>query len=146
MYLRTLGAVAAASTLAACTFNANLPKSDPALNAEAKALFSELVTGQDDAVASRMSSTNSPEAIRAQLPMLRNMIGDTPIPEPKVVGFQSVTSTNGRFYVVQQDYIYPDRVAHAQTNFVKEGEGWKVFGFNVNVTMTAAPATAETAT
>ncbi|WP_438851874.1 hypothetical protein [Brevundimonas nasdae] len=142
MYLRTLGAVAAVSTLAACTFNANLPKSDPALNAEAQAFYGDLAAGQDEALLARMSSKNDAGAIRAQIPMLRNIIGNAPIPEPKVVGFQSVTSTQGRFYRVQQDYAYPDRVAHVETNFVKEGDGWKVLGFNVNITMTAAPGEA----
>ena len=145
MYLRALAAVAAVSTLSACTFNATLPKSDPALNAEAKALFTDLAQGRDDAVIARMSSENSPDAIRAQLPMLKTMIGKEPVPEPKVVAFQSVTSSQGRFYLVQQDYAYPDRVAQAKTSFIKEGDVWKVQGFNVNVQMTPAAAAAAAA-
>lgn len=143
MNLRGLLALAVVWALAACTFNANLPKSDPALNAEAQALYRDLATSNDAAVIGRMSAKNPPDTVRAQLPMLRNLIGNAPVPEPKVVGFQSVASTEGRFYVVQQDYAYPDRVAHVQTNFVKEGDGWKVFGFNVNVTITGAPPAAQ---
>ena len=140
MNLRGLLALAVVWALAACTFNANLPKSDPALNAEAQALYRDLATSNDSAVIGRMSAKNPPDTVRAQLPMLRNLIGNAPVPEPKVVGFQSVASTEGRFYVVQQDYAYPDRVVHAYTALVKEGGVWKVQAFNINAQMKSASA------
>lgn len=141
MYLRTLVSVAAASTLAACTFNANMPKADPALNAEAQTNYADLVAGRDEAILARLSANAQPAVVKAQFPMLRTMIGDAPAPEPNIVSAQSVTGNEGHFYNVAQDYAYPDRVAHVQTSFVKEGEGWKIQSFNVNVTMNAAPTT-----
>ncbi len=132
----------AAATLAGCNFNATLPKSDPHLNAEAEATFADLAAGRDDAILARLSSANKPTEVKAQIPMLRNMIGHETAPEPKVTDYQSVTSTSGRFYIVGQDYVYPDRVAHVRTDFVREGDVWKLAGFNVNVTMTGTPANA----
>jgi hypothetical protein len=143
--LKQFAGLLAAAALASCNFNATLPKSDPALNAEAKATFADLVAGRESAILARLSSANKPADVKAQIPMLRNMIGHDTAPEPTVTGYQSMTSTSGRFYVVGQDYTYPDRVAHVQTNFVKEGDAWKVAGFNVNVTMTGAPAKAPAA-
>mgnify|MGYP001248595636 CR=1 FL=1 len=132
-----IGAVLAGSLLTACNFQATLPKSDPALNAEAEATFGDLVGSRDDAILARMSSANDRATVGAQLPVLRKLTGDSPPPKAKVTGFQSVTSTEGRFYSVAQEYAYPDRLAHVQTTFIKEGEAWKVMSFNVNVVMKA---------
>jgi len=144
MHLRVLAGAAVATALASCNFNATLPKSDPALNAEAEANFADLAAGREEAILARLSSGNKPDEVRAQIPMLRNIISHDAPPEPTITGFQSVTSTQGRFYVVGQDYAYSDRVAHVQTRFIREGEGWKLMGFNVNVTMSAPPTTPTT--
>lgn len=141
-YLRTLASVAVISTLAACTFNTTVPKSDATLNAEAQANFADLVAGRDDAILARLSAENPVDAAKAQLPMLRQMVGDAPVPEAVVTGSQSVTGNQGSFYRVSQDYAYSDRVAHVQTNFIKQGGGWKIMAFNVNVNMKGAPAAA----
>ena len=131
-------------TLGGCNFHTTMPTSDPALNAEADALFEDLVLGRDDALIARMSSTNKAEEIRAQLPMLRNMVGEATPPEPTVAGTRKTSGTSGEVYEVQQDYAYPDRVVHAYTTLVKEGGAWKVQGFNVNAQMkplSAGPST-----
>jgi len=131
-------------TLGGCNFHTTMPTSDPALNAEADALFEDLVLGRDDALIARMSSTNKAEEIRAQLPMLRNMVGEATPPEPTVAGTRKTSGTSGEVYEVQQDYAYPDRVVHAYTTLVKEGGAWKVQGFNVNAQMkpsNAGPST-----
>ncbi|WP_312783451.1 hypothetical protein [Brevundimonas sp.] len=131
-------------TLGGCNFHTTMPTSDPALNAEADALFEDLVLGRDDALIARMSSANKAEEIRAQLPMLRNMVGEATPPEPTVAGTRKTSGTSGEVYEVQQDYAYPDRVVHAYTTLVKEGGAWKVQGFNVNAQM--KPLSAEPST
>ena len=131
-------------TLGGCNFHTTMPTSDPALNAEADALFEDLVLGRDDALIARMSSANKAEEIRAQLPMLRNMVGEATPREPTVTGTRKTSGTSGEVYEVQQDYAYPDRVVHAYTTLVKEGGAWKVQGFNVNAQM--KPLSAEPST
>jgi hypothetical protein len=131
-------------TLGGCNFHTTMPTSDPALNAEADALFEDLVLGRDDALIARMSSANKAEEIRAQLPMLRNMVGEATPPEPTVAGTRKTSGTSGEVYEVQQDYAYPDRVVHAYTTLVKEGGARKVQGFNVNAQM--KPLSAEPST
>ena len=138
-------ALAAALALAGCNFQAFDGGGDPALNAEAQANYGDLVAGRDDGLVARMSSENSPAAVRPQLPMLRKLIDTTSAPAPTVTGTQRVASTNGQFYVVNQDYAYPDRVAHVRTEFRKEGEIWKIRSFNVNMTMKPAAAAAAAA-
>lgn len=135
--MRIWAPVAAAVALAGCNFNMTLPTSDPGLNAEADAMYRDLAAGKTDALLARMSAENNPEQVRSQIPMLRNLIGEATPPKPQVVQFQKTTSNAGQFYNVLQDYAYPDRVAHVSTNFKAEDGGWKVHGFNVNVTMTA---------
>jgi hypothetical protein len=127
--------------LSGCNFHTTLPTSDPALNAEADALFEDLAHGRDDAVIARMSSANKPAEIRAQLPMLRNMVSEANPPEPTVVGTRKTSGTSGEVYEVQQDYAYPDRVVHAYTTLIKEGGSWKVQAFNINAQM--KPSSAE---
>lgn len=136
--------IAGVVTLGGCNFHTTMPTSDPALNAEADALFEDLVLGRDDALIARMSSANKAEEIRAQLPMLRNMVGEATPPEPTVTGTRKTSGTSGEVYEVQQDYAYPDRVVHAYTTLVKEGGAWKIQGFNVNAQM--KPLSAEPST
>ncbi len=131
-------------TLGGCNFHTTMPTSDPALNAEADALFEDLVLGRDDAVIARLSSANKPAEIRAQLPMLRSMVSEASPPEPTVVGTRKTSGTSGEVYEVQQDYAYSDRVVHAYTTLVKEGGGWKVQAFNINAQM--KPSSAEPST
>jgi hypothetical protein len=137
-YIRRLGPTVAACFLAACTFNTTTSQSDPHLNAEAQANFADLVAGRDDAILARLPPETPVEAARAQMPVLRQLVGDAPVPEPTVTRTQSVNSTEGKFYSVGQEYAYPDRVAYVETHFAKEHEAWKIEAFNVNVRMTAA--------
>ena len=127
--------MAAALTLltAGCNFNTTTSESNAELNGQAEALYRELVAGQDDAIVARMSSENSPAQVRAQLPMLRRMIGSATPPTPTVSGTQTVRSTQGSFYAVGQDYSYADRLVHVETRFSGENDQWKVQAFNVNV-------------
>ena len=133
--LKLATALASVVALGGCNFHTTLPTSDPALNAEADALFEDLAHGRDDALIARMSSANKAEEIRAQLPMIRKMVGEANPPEPTVTGTRKTSGTSGEVYEVKQDYAYPDRVVHAYTTLIKEGDAWKVQGFNVNAQM-----------
>lgn len=138
--MRSWAPVVAAVALAGCNFNMTMPTSDAGLNAEADAMYRDLAAGKDDAMIARMSAENDPEQVRSQLPMIRQLVGETTPPAPRVVQFQKTTSNAGQGYSVLQDYEYPDRVAHVDTNFKSENGGWKIHGFNVNVTMKAPQA------
>lgn len=135
-----IASVASLVALGGCNFHTTMPTSDPTLNAEADALFEDLVLSRDDALIARMSSGNKAEDVKAQLPMLRNIAGAATPPEPTVAGTRKTSGTGGEVYEVQQDYAYPDRVVHAYTTLVKEGGVWKVQAFNINAQMKAASA------
>jgi len=107
---------------------------------EAQALYADLVEGRDDALLARMSSINAPEAVRAQLPMIRTIAPAGPPPEPKPLGWRSDAGTNGQRYTLAQEYEYPDRFVRTDTTFLKEGAVWKVESFNVNARIKSAGA------
>ena len=133
----------AALMLAACNFHATLPTSDPALNAEAEAFYGDMVAGRDDAVVARMVSENDAAEVKAQLPMLRGMIGDAPPPEPKLVQTRKTTGSQGETYELEQDYVYADRTVRVYSAMMREEGEWKVHTFNINVRMAGEPKTAE---
>lgn len=135
--MRIWAPVVAAVALAGCNFNMTLPTSDAGLNAEADAMYRDLATGKTDALIARMTAENDPAQVRSQIPMIRQLIGEATPPAPQVIRCQKTTSNAGQFYSVLQDYEYPDRVAHVATDFKSENGGWKIHGFNVNVTMKA---------
>ncbi|MBX3476340.1 MAG: hypothetical protein KF910_01920 [Brevundimonas sp.] len=137
------GLLCGAALVASCSYNATFDASDEALNAVADENFRDLAAGRNEAVLARLSSENSQDQARAQLPMLKGLLPDLEAPDPGVASSQKTKSNQGEFYAVRQDYAYPDRTARVETTFKKEGEGWKVRSFNVNVTMRpgAAPAT-----
>lgn len=141
MRRRQVLGVLAACGLAACSMPGM--EGDAQRAADARALYADLVEGRDDALLARMSSTNDPETVRAQLPMIRTFAPAGPASEPKPLGWRSNASTSGQRYSLAQEYEYPDRFVRTDTTFLKEGEAWKVEGFNVNARMkpgVAAPA------
>jgi hypothetical protein len=123
--------------LAACQFHATTMQANPELDAEAAVNFNDLVSGRDAAILARMSSVNDPVETRAQLPMLREMLGEGPASEPTVIQTRSSVTNRGRFYEVVQSFSLADRQARVVTTFVSEDGTWKVQGFNVNVTARA---------
>lgn len=139
MLHRFFTAMAATVLLAGCQWHTTTSTANEALNAEADALFEDLLAERDDAIVARMSSANQEGAVRAQLPVLRDLVDADAAPDPQVVSVQSTNSNTGRFYSVQQSYTFPDRRADVTTEFEQEGEDWRVRGFNINVTMTGQP-------
>jgi hypothetical protein len=135
---QVLGFLAAAA-LTACSMPSM--EGDAERATEARALYADLVEGRDEALLARMASVNDPATVRAQLPMLRTFAPAGPPPEPKPMGWRSYAGTDGQRYSLAQEYEYPDRFVRADTNFLKEGDVWKVEGFNVNARMKAGPAT-----
>lgn len=133
MRRRRFLALLAAGGLAACSMPG--VEGDAARSAEARALYSDLVEGRDDALLARMSSGNDPAAVRAQLPMVRAFAPAGPAPEPKSLGWNANTGTDGKRYSLSQEYEYPDRFVRTDTTFIQEGEVWKVENFNVNARM-----------
>jgi hypothetical protein len=133
-------ALVAACALAACSMPSMQGDADRA--AEAEALYADLAAGREDALLARMSSGNDPATIRAQLPMIRTFAPPGAPPEPKPLGWRSEAGTNAQRYFVAQEYEYPDRFVRTDTTFIKEGEVWKVQGFNVNARMKAGDASA----
>ena len=141
----TLLAAVTAFALTGCNFHATTSTGEPELNQEADRLFKDILAGDAEAATARMSSENRVEQIRAQVPVIRNLVGDETPPAPTVVGSQKTVSTDGSFYGVTQRYAYSDRTVHLATNFKTEGKDWKILRFNVNVEMIAPPALAAPA-
>ena len=128
--------------LGACTMQATTTGTDPVLNAEAEALYDDLVAGKDDALVARLAPTADVAAVRAQLPLDRSLTGAGAAPDPTVTNSVKTRSTEGSAYAVTQAYTYPDRVVTLSTDFAQLGEAWKVRSFKVEARMVpvAAPA------
>lgn len=125
--------VSALLLTAACNFHASTSQANAELNGSAGELYHDLVAGRDDAIVAAMSKENSAAQVRAQLPTLRNLVGDTPPPPAVVAGTRTTKSTGGAFYTVLQTYDYADRVVRFEVRFKAEDGGWKVLAFNLNV-------------
>ena len=119
--------------LAACSMPSL--EGDAERAAEARALYGDLVEGRDEALLARMSSGNDPATVRAQLPVIRASAPAGPAPEPRPLGWNANTGTDGQRHAVAQEYEYPDRFIRTDVTFLKEGEAWKVESFNVNARM-----------
>ncbi|MEN5114689.1 hypothetical protein ABE453_11735 [Brevundimonas diminuta] len=140
---RTAALAVAALVLSACNFHATLPTSDPTLNAEAEAFYGDMIAARDDAVVARMTSENDAAEVKAQLPMLRGMIGDAATPEPKLVQSRKTTGSQGETYELEQDYVYADRTVRVYSAMMREKGEWKLHAFNINVRMTGEPKAVE---
>jgi len=138
MQRRLVLGILAACAVAGCSMPSI--EGDAQRATEARALYSDLVEGRDDALLARMSSTNDPAAVRAQLPMIRTFAPAGPPPEPKALGWQSNASTNGQRYSLSKEYEYPDRFVRVDTTFLKDDAVWKIEGFNVNTRVKTAGA------
>lgn len=138
---RSVSAAAAAVMLAGVTA-CGVPAmtASPDREAEARALLEDLVNDRDDALIAKMSSQVKPADVRAQLPFMKTMAPEGPVPQGQVTGWRANTGTGGTIYEVNQTYDYPDRVLVVNTVFRKEGETWKVLGFHIAPTMKAGAA------
>jgi len=137
----TLAVMSAALLMAACNFHASTSQANAELNQTAEAAYQDLVARRDDALVGRMSPVVEPAQVRAQLPMLHDMVGASPPPAPSVVGVRSVASSQGAFYSVRHTYDYTDKTVTADTEFRKEAEGWAIVNFNVHTVFKAEPGT-----
>lgn len=128
-------AVCAALATAACGLPAMT--ASPEREAEARALLEELAAGQDDRLTARMSARVEGAQMAAQLPFLKSLVPQGPVPEGETVGWHANAGTAGSTYEVVRTYDYPDRVLTVSTMFMKEGAQWKVVGFHLAPTMKA---------
>jgi|APTNR8051073442_1049403.scaffolds.fasta_scaffold48007_2 hypothetical protein len=138
--MRLISILAAIAVLSAggCQYSASVSGSSAELNEEAEAVYDDLLAGDDAAIVARMSSDNDPAQISQQLPMLRDMVGFDRAPDPMVLSSTQQTSSAGRIYVVEQSYSHPDRIVVMRTQFLREGEDWRIQGLNLNVEMTGS--------
>jgi hypothetical protein len=134
-------AVCAAMMLGACS--GAVVGANPERDADTDALLADVGAGRIDTVVAKMSKDNSPEQVRAQLPMLKTMVPEGAVPAGVTVGWRAFTGTGGSTYESSRTYDYPDRVLSVATTFRKEGEAWKVQAFNINVQV--KPGTTPTA-
>ena len=130
-------AVMMSASVAAC----GLPgaTASPEREAEARALMEDLIADRDDVLVGKMSTQVNPADARAQLPFMKPLVPDGPLPAGTVAGWRANASTGGSTYEVAQTYQYPDRTLTVSTMFRKEGDVWKVLGFHIAPTMMAEP-------
>lgn len=138
MRLTLFAASVAALALAGCQYSTSFSGSNDELNAEADAVYEELLAGDDAAIVARMSSENNPELVAQQLPMLRDMVQDDAAPDPTVLSSLQTNENGVRGYTVEQSYSHPDRLVVARSEFVQENDAWKLRGINLNVEMTGS--------
>jgi hypothetical protein len=125
-------AVCAATTLAGCGV-ASVMKSNPERDADTDALIADIGAGRSDVIVGKMAAGNSPEQVRAQLPMLKTLVPAGALPPGKTVGWQTFAGTGGTTYSLSRAYEYPDRTLGVSATYRKEGQAWKVLNFNINV-------------
>lgn len=136
--LRLFPAVAAvvlAGGLSACAVPAMTASAER--EADARALLEDLVNDRDDVLISKMAAGVKPADVRAQLPFMKSLVPDGPVPQGVVVGWRANAGTGGSTYELAQTYDYPDRVLTVNTVFRKEGERWKALSFHIGPTMKA---------
>ncbi|RZJ00651.1 MAG: hypothetical protein EON90_06430 [Brevundimonas sp.] len=125
--------VASVAGLGAC----GMPSmaASPEREAEARVLLEDLVAGRDDVLAGKMAPQVDPAVLRAQLPFMKSMVPDGPVPKGAMAGWRANAGTGGMTYELNQTYEYPDRTLAVSTVFLKQGEVWKVLGFHISPTM-----------
>ena len=124
--------VCAAMALSGCNV-ASVMKSNSERDADTDALVADIGAGRSDAIIGKMSVGNSPEQIRAQLPMMKTLVPAGAVPQGKTVGWQSFSGTGGTTYFLNRAYEYSDRTLGVSATYRTQGEAWKVQNFNINV-------------
>ena len=127
--------VASAFSLGACGVPAMTASPERAV--EARVLLEDLATGRDDVLEQKLSRQVDRAQFRAQLPFLKTLVPQGPVPEGQTMGWQANAGTGGTTYALRQTYDYPDRTLTVDTTFIKQGEGWKVLAFFISPTMKA---------
>lgn len=135
-------AVAAVLAISACGLPAATSSSER--DQDAQVLLEDLAAGRDDALVAKMSSENDPSQVRAQLPFIKTLVPEGPVPQGTTTGWRANAGTDGTTYALVRTYEYPDRTLNVETTFIKQADTWKVAGFNVSPTM-KANASAPTA-
>ncbi len=133
--LRSLAAMTIALAVSGCNFHFTTSSDDPALNRVAHENFRDLAREDDERILARLSAENDVEEVRANLPMLRDLLGPNMPGTAIRADGQVVRATNGTFYMVDQTYSLSDRTAVVSTTFVQEGKAWKIQKFHVHVRM-----------
>lgn len=129
VWMRTLGFVLMMA-VAACSMPSLT--GTPERNEEAQALMVALSAGDDAAIMESLTEENDAQQAAAQLPFLRSLVPEGPVPEGKTQGWQANSGTGGTTYALVRTYDYPDRVITQEVIFRKVGETWKVQGFHLN--------------
>lgn len=124
--------VCTAIALSSCNITAAM-KSNPERDADTDALVADIGAGRSEAIVGKMSVGNSPEQIRAQVPMMKTLVPAGAVPQGKTVGWQSFAGTGGTTYALNRAYEYSDRTLGVSATYRKEGEAWKIQNFNINV-------------
>jgi len=104
-------------------------------NQDAQALMAALAKGDEATVVAFLTDENDAVEVKAQLPDLKSISPDGPVPEGNTTGWRSFVGTDGTTYEASRSYDYPDRVIHQNVIFRKQGESWKVHGFQLNATI-----------
>ena len=124
---------AGVTSLSACGLPAATASAER--EAEARALLEELIADRDAALAAKMSTLVDPAQMQAQLPFMKTLSPEGPVPQGKVEGWRANAGTGGSTYEMLQTYDYPDRTLRVSTVFRKEGDAWKVLSFHIGPTM-----------
>ena len=128
-WVRALGAVMMLA-VAACSMPSL--SGDEDRNQEAQALMVALAAGDDARITETMVAGTDPQQVAAQLPFMKSMLPEGPVPEGKTEGWQTNAGTAGTTYALVRSYDYADRVIVQNVVFRKEGDAWKVQGFHIN--------------
>ncbi|KAK0352020.1 hypothetical protein LTR94_022523 [Friedmanniomyces endolithicus] len=128
---RVAALLAVCAGLASCNLD-RAPGADPALNEAAAQNLAAVIRGDDAELVSRLSKDLNPETVKRQAGEVRAFLGEEAPPEPVVTGYNQTAGTKGRRYSVVQDYRFSDKTARLKTDFVKEGDEWRIVFFTVS--------------
>ena len=132
MSMALMRALAMVMTLAVAACSMPSLSGDEDRNQEAQALMVALAAGDDARIAEALTAGTDPQQVAAQLPFMKSMMPEGPVPEGQTGGWQTNTGTGGTTYSLVRSYDYPDRVIIQNVVFRKEGDVWKVHGFHIN--------------
>lgn len=120
----------------------SIPKPDPAAEVLAKTFYTDVRDGRFDAAEKAMVAEARGDLLRAQLKQVQTLI---PPGEPKAVTQQgwnvSAAIGQGASQTLVYAYDYGDRTTVSTVVMArKDNAPWQVRSFNVNTTLTSAPA------
>ena len=120
---------------------------DPAAETTAKTAYQHFWKGEDAELEAMFEPSLRGPKLRGQLVQIRTLIPKGPPPAPKTVNWTTFAGTGGVTTTLVHEYDYPQNVVTVTTVLspIAAKPGWVIKGFNVNLSLSDAPAASSAA-